>query len=87
MFWTFENGIFQLLANFWVTKLFWESDAKRWKLFNPMLVIRNILDNSFEITLRSKAKIVSFLKLRFSLFSNFLNYEVESIFWESGEKR
>ena len=71
MFWVFKKDIFQFFANFWVTKLKTFSGKTRQSHLNSKLVIRIVLKNGFEATLRSKANVLSIWKGKFSVFCNF----------------
>ena len=90
MFWTFEKGIFQFFANFWVKKLkpFSEKVGQSLKIYrNQNLIIRTFLENGLEGVLSPKANVLSVWKEHFSNFWKFLSDKVETIFWESEAKR
>ena len=90
MFWAFEKTIFQILANFWVTKLkpFSRKVTQSFQNYlNQNLVIGSFLENGFEATLSSKTNVLSVWKKHFSVFCKFLSDEVETIFRESEAKR
>ena len=86
MLYTFEKGIFQFFANFWVTKLKPCSGKVRQSnqnYLNQNFVIRSFLGNGFWATLSSKTNVASVWKRHFSgFFSKFLSDKVETIFWE-----
>ena len=89
MFWAFEKNIFQLFANFWVTKLKLLSGKRRQSVrhyLNQNLVIRRFLENGFEATLGSKANVLSVWKNHISAFCKFLSDKVETAFWEKEGK-
>ena len=90
MFWAFEKTIFQLFANFWVTKLKPLSGKRRESVrhcLNQNFVIGTFLVNGFEATLSSKTNVLSVGKRHFSIFWKCLSDEVETIFRESEAKR
>ena len=60
-----------------IETIFWETEK---------LVIGSFLQNGFETTLRSKTNRLSIWKGKFSGFLQFLNDEVETIFWKSKAK-
>ena len=73
MFWVFEKSIFQFFANFCVTKLKPFSGKARLSLqdhLNSTSVIRSLLENGSEATLRSKTNVLSIWK-KISVFCNF----------------
>ena len=60
IFWVFEKMIFQLLANFWVTKLKPFSGKVRQSIriyLNQNLVVRNVLESACEATLSLKKNV------------------------------
>ena len=86
----FEKCVFQVCANFWVTKLKPFSvkvSQSVQNYFNQNLVIGSFLENGFEATLTSKTNVVSVWKRHFSAFCQLLSDEVETIFWESEAER
>ena len=87
---TFEKGIFEFFANFWVTKLKLFPGKVRQSVpnyLNKNLVIRSFLENGFETTLSSKRNVLSHWKGHISVFWKVLINKVEIIFWESEAKR
>ena len=73
MFWVFEKRIFQFFANFCVTKLKPFSGKARLSLqnhLNSKSVIRSLLENGSEATLRSKTNVLSIWR-KVSVFCNF----------------
>ena len=55
---------------------------------NPMLHIKNILENGFKTALRSKAdELLNLWKRKFSGFCTFLSHKVETAYCESKTKR
>ena len=85
MFWSFKKSIFQILGNFWVTKLKPFSGKVRQSVqsyLNQNLFRGSFLENSFEATLSSKPNVLSVWKEYFSVFCKYLSDEVETIFWE-----
>ena len=85
MFWSFEKSIFQILGNFWETKLKPFSGKVRQSVqsyLNQNLFRGSFLENSFEATLSSKPNVLSVWKEYFSVFYKYLSDEVETIFWE-----
>ena len=80
---------FTFLQVFWWQgwKRLLEKRGKAFKSVNPKLVIGDILGNVFEATFSSKTDFMSISKWHFSLFSKFLNDEVETIFLEIKAKR
>ena len=89
MFWGFEKTIFQFFANLWVTKLkpFSGKVGESVKIYlNQNLFRRTFLENGFGATLSSKANLLSVWKNHISVFGNFLNEEVETIFKECEAK-
>ena len=90
MFLEFKRSIFQFFANFWVTKLkpfFWESEAKRSKLFKLKFDDRNLLKKCFWSYLELENECSERLKRAFSAFCKFLSDEVETVFWKREAKR
>ena len=75
IFWTFEKGIFQVFANFWVMKLKPFSGKVRQSVqnyWNQNWVIGSFLENVFELTLNSKNECSERLgRSFFSFLSNF----------------
>ena len=76
IFWTFDKGIFQFFAKFWVTKLKSFSGKVRKSVqnyLNQNLVIRTFLENGFGATLSSKTNVMfwAFEKSIFQFFANF----------------
>ena len=90
MFWAFQKSIFQLFANFWVTKLkpfSWNVRQTIQNYFNQTLVIGNFLENGFEATLSWKANVLSAYKCHFSVFSKALRDKVPTFFSKPERKR
>ena len=78
MFWAFKEGIFQFFANIWVTKMKLFSGKVRQSVegyLNQNLVIGSFLENSFEDTVSSKAKVLSDWKGHFSGFSQSFEWQ------------
>ena len=74
MFWAFEKSLFQLFANFWVTKLKLFSGKGRQSVqdcLSENLGIRIFLENGFGETLSSKTNLLSVWKEYLQLFVNF----------------
>ena len=84
--WKGHLSVFRKFLSGEVETLFWESEAKRSKSFNPNLVIERFLENGFEGTLSWKTNVLSIWKGNFSVFCKFWRGEVETIFWESEAK-
>ena len=85
-FWTFEKGIFQVFANFWVTKLKPFSGKERQSVQNYLnqdLIIGSFLKNGIEATWSSITNVLIVWKGHFSVFCKFLSGEGETVFWES----
>ena len=90
MFWAFQKSIFQLFANFWVTKLkpfSWNMRQTIQNYFNQTLVIGNFLENGFEATLSWKANVLSAYKCHFSVFPKALRDKVPTFFSKPERKR
>ena len=90
MFWAYEKSIFHFLGHFWVTKLKPFSEKEKQSVqnyLNETLVIGTFLENDFEATWSSKTNVLSIWKEHFSFSWKFLSDEVETICWESEEKR
>ena len=71
--WTFENDVFQISANFWVTKWKPLSGKARQSVescLNQNLVIWSISENHFKAILRSKRNVL-YLMVFLSFFANF----------------
>ena len=90
MLWAFEKGIFQFFTNFWVTKLKPFSGKVRQSIQNALnqnLAIGSFLENGFEATWSSKTNVLSLWTVHFSNLCRFFSDNVETIFWESEERR
>ena len=88
-FWAFEKVIFQVFANFGVTKLkpfFGKVRQRVQSYLNQNVIIGIFLENGFQATLRWKTNVVKVWKGHFSFFCKFLRYEAETVFWESEGK-
>ena len=89
MFWAFEKVIFQVFANFGVTKLkpfFGKVRQRVQSYLNQNVVIGSFLGNGFQGTLSWKMNVLKVWKGHFSFFCKFLRYEAETVFWESEAK-
>lgn len=78
------NYMCGFFANIWANKLKGREDleinAKPWKLFNQVFVVRNILENCFQASLSSGTVV---LNIEFFTFlCEFLRDEVTTSFWE-----
>ena len=85
-----QKRILQIFATFWVMMLKGFPGKVRQNVqnyLNQNLVIWSLLENGFEVTLSSKANILSLWKEHFSVFWKFLSDYVETIFWKSEAKR
>ena len=85
-----QKRILQIFATFWVMMLKGFPGKVRQNVqnyLNQNLVIWSFLENGFEVTLSSKANILSLWKEHFSVFWKFLSDYVETIFWKSEAKR
>ena len=77
---------FSLFWNFLsneVESVFWESEAKRSKLFQSKFRHRNFLRKWFRRILELKNEFFAIWKGHFSVFCRFFSDEIETIFWES----
>ena len=70
-----------------VETVFWESEAKRSKLFKSKFSHRKLLRKCFQSYLEVKSECSERLKKIFFSFCKFLSDEVETFFWESEVKR
>ena len=87
MFWAFEKGIFQIFADFWVTKLkpFSEKVRQSVQDYLNQMVIESFLENGFEPTLSSKTNVASVWKGSFSVFCRFLSDELQPFSGKVGQ--
>ena len=87
MFWAFEKGIFQIFADFWVTKLkpFSEKVRQSVQDYLNQMVIESFLENGFEPTLSSKTNVASVWKGYFSVFCRFLSDELQPFSGKVGQ--
>ena len=89
MFWAFEKVIFQVFANFGVTKLkpfFGKVRQRVQSYLNQNVIIGIFLENGFQGTLSWKTNVLKVWKGHFSFFCKFLRDEAETVFWESETK-
>ena len=70
-----------------VETIFWESEAKRSRLFKSRFGCRSFLENGLEGTLNWDTNVISVWKEHFLVFCKLLSDEVEIIFWEIETKR
>ena len=90
MFWVFEKSIFQIFADFWLTKLkpFSGKERQSVRIYsNQNLAMITFLENGLEASLSSKINVLTLWKKYFPVFWKFFSDEVEPVFWESEEKR
>ena len=88
-FWAFEKVIFQVFANFGVTKLkpfFGKVRQRVQSYLNQNVIIGIFLENGFQATLSWKTNVLKVWKGHFSFFCKFLRDEAETVFWESETK-
>ena len=70
-----------------VETIFWESEAKRSRLFKSRFGRRSFLENGLEGTLNWDTNVISVWKEHFLVFCKLLSDQVEIIFWEIETKR
>ena len=70
-----------------VETIFWESEAKRSRLFKSRFGRWSFLENGLEGTLNWDTNVISVWKEHFLVFCKLLSDQVEIIFWEIETKR
>ena len=81
------SGLFKFLSDE-VESIFWESKAKRSKLFKSKFGAGKLLGKYFWTDVEPKKPMFwAFEKVTFQVFFKFLSEEVGNIFWKSQRKR
>ena len=99
MFWAFQNGIFQFLANFWVTKMKLFSRKARQcckDFFDKVYFIESILESAFQSLFdHSRQSLLEVLNISnfvnvsriFKTFEIFKNFSNDCLKWSNKDLR